>query len=122
MFQFSIVCRSEADMLALYEGVTLSPRPPAVTGLCQVPSVREKVRVSVTASENALHCRKPLHELINQVELQICTNTPSNVLLFDEIHCSRPTNKSLFTINPKAVHLPCTVKYRSLDLKNCFVY
>lgn len=117
IIRFSVLRMSETHILNPCSEENLCPKPTAVKGQCQVLSQEEKERVIAIALQNTLHCRKPLHELISEAGLRICSNTLSNVLSSDGIHRCRPTKKPFLTANAKAARLVRALKYRNFDFK-----
>jgi len=95
----------------------LRPRPTSIKGQHQAPPQEEKARVIALALQDAVHCRKSLHdsELVSESGLQICSNTLSNVLSSDGIHHCFPTKKPFFTATAKAARLAWATRYRNFD-------
>jgi len=74
----------------------LRPRHTSIKGQHQALSQEEKVRVIALVLQDAVHCRKSLHELVSESGLQICSNTLSNVLFSDGILQLSPYQKAFF--------------------------
>jgi len=96
----------------------LRPRPTAIKGQNQALTAEEKARVIAIALQDAVHCRKSLHELVSESGLEICSNTLANVLSADGIHRRRPTQKPFLTANARAARLAWAIRYRDFDFKN----
>lgn len=93
----------------------LRPTPTAKKGHNEALTAEEKRRVISLALRDATHCRKPLHELIAESQLNICSNTLSNVLAADGIHRRKPTKKPFLTENAKRERLEWALKYQNFD-------
>lgn len=68
-------------------------------------SEEQKQQLIALATQDASHCRKPLHELVTKLEFQICTNTAARVLAADGIHRCAPTTKPFLTVKQKEERL-----------------
>ena len=99
--RFSTLCMLETHIPDPCEEENLRPRPTSIKGQHQALSQAEKARVIALALQDAVHCRKSLHELVSESGLQICSNTLSNVLSSDGIHRCRPTKKPFLTATAK---------------------
>lgn len=95
----------------------LRPKPTALKGHNQALSLEEKERIITLALQDATHCRKPLHELISELGLNICSNTLSNILSSDGIHRCRPTQKPFLSANAKAARLTWATQYLHFDFR-----
>jgi len=95
----------------------LCPTATARKGSNQALTEEEKQRVISLALRDAATCRKPLHKLITESGLNICSTTLSNILAADGIHRRRPTQKLFLTVRAKAVRLEWALKYRNLNFQ-----
>jgi len=93
----------------------LRPTPTAQKGHNEALTAEEKRRVISLALQDATHCRKPLHELITESQLNICSNTLSNILAADGIHRRKPTKKTFLTEKAKRQRLEWALKYQNFD-------
>ncbi|PUU80490.1 hypothetical protein B9Z19DRAFT_1063409 [Tuber borchii] len=80
---FSTIHISETNIPDPCSGENLHPRPTATKGENQALSVEEKTRIITSVSQDAMHCRKPLHELVSESELQIYNKMLTNILSAD---------------------------------------
>lgn len=93
----------------------LRPTPTAKKGHNEALTAEEKRRVISLALQDATHCRKPLHELIAESQLNICSNTLSNVLAADGIHRRKPTKKPFLMEKAKRERLEWALKNQNFD-------
>jgi len=117
IIRFSTLRMSETKISHPCSEENLRPRPTAIKGQNQALSAQEKARVIAITLLDAMHCRKPLHELVRESELQICSNTLANVLSSDGIHRCRPTQKPFLNANAKSARLAWALKYCNFDFK-----
>jgi len=117
IIRFSTLRMAETNIPDPCSEENLRPRPTAIKGQNQALTAEEKARVIAIALQDAVHCRKPLHELVSESGLQICSNTLANVLSADGIHRRRPTQKPFLTANARAARLAWAIRYRDFDFK-----
>jgi len=115
--RFSTLRMSETHIPDPCAEENLRPRPTSTKGQHQALSEDEKARVIALALQDAVHCRKPLHELVSESGLRICSNTLSNVLSSDGIHRCRPTKKPFLTMSAKAARLIWARRYPDFDFR-----
>ena len=99
----------------------LRPKPTALKGHNQAKSLEEKERVITVALQDATQGSKPLHELLSELDLNICSNTLFKILSSDGIHRCRPTKTGFLSANAKAVWLTWATRYLHFDFRNVII-
>lgn len=83
----------------------LLPCPTRKKGDGEILNKEQKKQVIALATQDASHCRKPLHELVIELGFQICTNTAARVFAANGIHRCTPTTKPFLTVKQKEERL-----------------
>ena len=117
IIQLSTLRRLQTQIQDPCSEENLRPTPTARKGHNQALTQEEKRRLISLALQDAAHCHKPLHELITESGLNICSNTLSNILAADGIHRRRPTEKPFLTVRAKAARLEWALKYRNFNFQ-----
>lgn len=93
----------------------LKPLPTCQKGDNQILSnVQKRILINLALSD-AIHCRKPLEELITESQINISVSTMSRILAADGNHHRKPTKKPYLKDKQKEAHLNFAQTYINFD-------